>query len=107
MRRWIPLLLAFLSSAAFAQANVSGPASAKAGAPVQVTVAGSKNPRDFVTIVGKGARGGGCGGYECVWRPGPFKLPPPPKPGDSESRLLAAASPYPTLARRPLRIDAV
>ena len=32
MRRWIPLLLAFLSSAAFAQATVSGPATAKVGA---------------------------------------------------------------------------
>ena len=58
MRRWIPLLLAFLSSAAFAQASVSGPATAKVGAQVQVTVAGSKNPRDFVTIVAKDAKEG-------------------------------------------------
>ena len=51
MHRWVPLLLAFLSSAAFAQATVSGPATAKVGAQVEVTASGSKNPRDFVTIV--------------------------------------------------------
>ena len=45
MRRWIPLLLVFLSSTAFAQASVTGPATAKVGASVQITVAGSKNPR--------------------------------------------------------------
>ncbi|HEV8334591.1 MAG TPA: VWA domain-containing protein [Steroidobacteraceae bacterium] len=107
MRRWIPLLLTFLSSAAFAQASVNGPANAKAGAAVQVTVAGSKNPRDFVTIVEKTASEGAYGGYEYVTKPGAFKLIAPPKSGDYEIRLLSADSPYPTLARRPLRIDAV
>ncbi len=107
MRRWIPLLLAFLSCAAFGQATVNGPATAKAGAPVEVTVAGSKNPRDFVTIVEKGSREGGYGQYEYVAKPGAFKLIAPPKAGDYEIRLLSADSPYPTLARRPLRIDAV
>ena len=107
MRRWIPLLLAFLSSTAFAQATVNGPAAVTAGAQVQVTVGGSKNPRDFVTIVAKGAPEGSYGGYEYVPKPGAFKLVAPPKPGDYEIRLLAADSPYPTLARRALRIDAV
>ena len=107
MHRWIPLLLAFLSSAAFAQATVSGPANAKAGAAIQVTVTGSKNPRDFVTIVEKSGREGAYGGYEYVSKPGAFKLIAPAKAGEYEIRLLAADSPYPTLARRPLRIDAV
>ena len=70
-------------------------------------MAGSKNPRDFVTIVEKGSREGAYGGYEYVTKPGAFKLVAPPKPGEYEIRLLAADSPYPTLARRPLRIDAV
>jgi hypothetical protein len=107
MRRWIPLLLAFLSSAAFAQATVNGPANARAGAPVEVTVTGSKNPRDFVTIVEKGSREGSYDAYQYVRTPAALKLTAPPKPGDYEIRLLAAASPYPTLARRPLRVDAV
>lgn len=107
MRRWIPLLLALLSSAAFGQAAVNGPATAKAGAAVQVTVTGSKNPRDFVTIVEKASREGAYGGYEYVSKPGAFKLMAPTKAGDYEIRLLAADSPYPTLARRPMRIDAV
>jgi len=107
MRRLIPLLLIFLCSAVFAQATVNGPATAKAGGQVEVTVTGSKNPRDFVTIVAKGAREGEYGGYEYVTKPGAYKLIAPPKAGDYEIRLCAADSPYPTLARRALRIDAV
>jgi hypothetical protein len=107
MRRLAPLLLAFLSSAAFAQATVNGPATARAGAPLQVTVAGSKNPRDFVTIVPKADREGAYGHYEYVTKPGTFKLVAPPQAGEYEIRLLAADSPYPTLARRPLRVEAV
>jgi hypothetical protein len=107
MRRLIPLLLIFLCSAVFAQATVSGPAAVKAGAQVEVTVTGSKNPRDFVTIIEKGAREGAYGGYEYVSKPGAYKLVAPPKAGEYEIRLLAADSPYPTLARRALRIDAV
>ena len=64
MRRWVPLLLAFLSATAFAQVTVSGPATAKVGAQVEVTVAGSKNPRDFVTIVEKSAREGAYDGKD-------------------------------------------
>src|ERR1044071_2367171 len=107
MRRWVPLLLAFLSFTAFGQASVNGPATAKAGAPVEVTVTGSKNPRDFVTIVEKSAREGAYGGYEYVSKPGAYKLVAPPKAGDYEIRLCAADPPYATLARRALRIDAV
>lgn len=107
MARWIPLLLLFLSSAVFAQATVTGPATAKAGAQVEVTVTGSKNPRDFVTIVEKSAAEGSYGGYEYVSKPGAYQLVAPPKAGDYEIRLCAADSPYPTLARRALRIDAV
>lgn len=107
MCRWMPLLLAFLSSVAFAQATVNGPASAEAGAAVEVTVTGSKNVRDFVTIVEKSSREGAYGGYEYIAKPGAFKLIAPPKAGEYEIRLLAADAPYPTLARRPLRVDAV
>jgi hypothetical protein len=107
MRRLIPLLLVFLCATAFAQATVNGPATAKAGGQVEVTVTGSKNPRDFVTIVAKGAREGEYGGYEYVTKPGAYKLVAPPQAGEYEIRLLAADSPYPTLARRALRIDAV
>lgn len=107
MRRWIPLLLVFLSCVAFAQATVNAPAAVKAGAAVEVTVTGSKNPRDFVTIVEKGRPEGGYGGYEYITRPGAFKLSAPAKPGEYEIRLCAAEPPYSTLARRPLRIDAV
>jgi hypothetical protein len=106
MRPWIPLLLAFLSSTAFAQ-SVSGPATAKVGAAVEVTVAGSKNQRDFVSIVPKGEREGAYAGYEYISKNGPYKLTAPPKAGEYEIRLLAADPPYRTLATRPIRIDAV
>jgi hypothetical protein len=107
MFRYAFLLLVLPTSAAFGQAAVNGPDTAKAGAPIEVTVAGSKNPRDFVTIVEKAAREGAYAGYEYVTKSGAYKLIAPPKAGDYEIRLLSADSPYPTLARRPLRIDAV
>src|SRR5262245_16244370 len=107
MRCWIPLLLVLLSTNVFAQATVTAPATAKIGAQVEITVTGSKNPRDFVTIVEKGSPEGLYRGYEYVSKPGTYKLGAPPKAGEYEIRLLAADSPYPTLARRALRIDAV
>ena len=66
---------------------MNGPASAKAGAAVQVTVTGSKNVRDFVTIVEKSSREGAYGGYEYIAKPGVFKLIAPPKAGEYEIRL--------------------
>src|SRR5262245_39025920 len=107
MRRFIPLLLALLSSTAFAQATVSGPATVTVGSAIEVTVAGSKDPRDFVTIVEKGSAEGNYRQYEYVTKNGAFKLVAPSKAGEYEIRLLAAASPYPTLARRAVRIDPV
>src|SRR4026208_1793598 len=101
MRRLIPLLLIFLCSAVFAQATVTGPATAKAGGHVEVTVTGSKNPRDFVTIVEKGAREGSYGGYEYVTKPGAYQLVAPPKAGEYEIRLCAADSPHPPPAPPP------
>ena len=58
---------------------------------------GSKNPRDFVTIVEKSAREGAYGSYQYVNKPGALKLVAPPKAGEYEIRLLGADSPYPTL----------
>ncbi len=107
MRSSILLLLAFISCAAFGQASVSGPATAKVGAAVEVAVTGSKNQRDFVTIVAKGEREGAYGAYVYVNKTGPLKLTAPAKAGEYEIRFLAADSPYATLARRALRIDAV
>lgn len=106
MYRWALLLLAFCTSVALAQ-SVSGPTTAKVGAAVDITVAGSKNQRDFVSIVPKGEREGAYAGYQYVSKNGPLKLTAPPKPGEYEIRLLAADPPYGTLARRPIRIDAV
>ena len=107
MRSLILPLLALVTSNAFAQASVNGPAAAKVGAAVEITVTGSKNQRDFISIVPKGEREGAYAGYQYVNKTGPLKLTAPPKPGDYEIRLLAAASPYGTLARRAIRIDAV
>jgi hypothetical protein len=98
--------IAWLSDAR-GEATVGAPASARVGSDVAVTVSGTGNPLDFVTIVPKGDREGSYGGYQYVPKPGTFKLTAPAKPGDYEVRVLGASTPYPTLARRPIRIDAV
>jgi hypothetical protein len=107
--RCLALLLAFCAPAAFAQATLNAPPTAPAGAKLQITVAGSKDPRDFVTIVPKGSREGAYDAYVYVPKsgPGPVTMAAPANAGEYEIRLLGAATPYPTLARRPLRVDAV
>jgi len=95
------------TSLAVAAPALESAASAKIGGEVSITVAGSTNPRDFVTIVAKGMREGGYDAYRYVDKPGVFKLQAPSAPGDYEIRLLGAQSPYPTLARRPLKVETV
>ena len=94
-------------SCAFAQVRLEAPATAKAGAAVAVTVSGTTNPRDFVTIVPKGSREGLYNAYEYTPKPGVFKLHAPPEPGEYEIRVLGASTPYPTLARRALVVESV
>ncbi len=100
-------LLALVATTVLAAPTLEAPPTAGIGAPVAVKVTGSSNPRDFVTIVPKDAREGAYDAYQYVAKPGVLKLTAPAKPGEYEIRLLAADSPYPTLARRPIRIDEV
>jgi hypothetical protein len=101
------LLLAFGTGAAMAQPSLSAPASARIGSEVPVTVTGSSNPRDFVSIVPKGSKAGFYAAYQYVSKPGVVKLTAPATAGEYEIRLLGAASPYPTLASRPLLLENV
>ena len=102
------IALLFLMGVTTAMAQtLEAPATAKAGGQITVTVTGKTTPRDFVTIVPKGAKDGTYAGYEYTAKPGALKLTVPPAGGDYEIRLLGAASPYPTLAKRPLIVEAV
>ena len=104
----LALLLLLAASAGAAEPTVTAPPAAGIGAPVAVTVTGTTNPRDFVSIVPKDGREGSYGGYAYVTKPGAsLSLTAPPKPGDYEVRVLGASTPYPTLARRPIRIENV
>ena len=100
-------ILATMVTDALADVSVGAPESAGVGSEVTVTVSGTSNPRDFVTIVPKDDREGSYGGYQYVQKPGSFKLTAPARAGDYEVRVLGADTPYPTLARRPIRIDDV
>lgn len=101
------LLFALGTSRAMAQPALSAPASAKIGSEIPVTVTGSSNPRDFVSIVPKGSKPGSYAAYQYVSKPGVVKLTAPAIAGEYEIRLLGAASPYPTLASRPLLLESV
>lgn len=107
MLRRIALLLVLATASIEAAPTVQGPATAPVGSEVTVTVTGSTNPLDFATIVPKAMREGGYDAYQYIRKPGALKLTAPAAPGDYEIRLLAAASPYPTLARQPIRLEAV
>jgi hypothetical protein len=93
-------------SVAVAAPTLESPATAKIGSEVSFSVGGASNPRDFVTIVPKTMREGGYDAYVYVGTGGTLKLVMPPTPGDYELRLLGASSPYPTLLKKPLKLEA-
>ena len=101
--------LVFLAAVATAQLalaqerTLTAPASVPVGAAVEVAWQGAADPRDFITIVPVGEAEGRYGGYSYTNK-SPVTLTAPPQPGNYELRYLAAASPYPTLARVPLAV---
>ncbi|WP_129642493.1 vWA domain-containing protein [Peristeroidobacter agariperforans] len=95
------------TSWAWAAPALKGPATANIGAPVTITFTGNTNPRNFITIVAKGAPEGRYDEYGYADASGKVELHTPTTPGDYEIRLLSADSPYPTLARAPLQATAV
>jgi hypothetical protein len=103
MRRLFTLLM-FVSAVAIAAPAIKAPPTAKVGSILTLEATGSGDSHDFVTVVKKGSREGDYGDYVYV-APGKLQLQLPGVPGDYELRVLAAASPYPTLARQALKIE--
>lgn len=83
--------------------SIAAPASATVGARIEVAWRGEADERDFIAIVPADAPEGRYLGYEYTRR-NPVTLTAPQQPGNYEVRYLAAASPYPTLARSPITI---
>jgi hypothetical protein len=96
-------LLLFSASICSAQ-TIDAPDSAVAGGELTVGIAGSKNPRDFVSVVLQGSREGAYDAYKYATG-SQVKLAVPAIAGEYEIRLLGADSPYPTLARRAIRLQ--
>jgi hypothetical protein len=109
MRYLVGFCLSLLATNTFAAPSLRAPATAPIGADITIVVAytGAHNPRDFVTIVAQGAPDGSYADYAYITKPGPFKLRAPATAGNFEVRLLAADSPYPTLARSALKLTDV
>ena len=103
MRRFVALLM-LVSGVALAAPSIKAPATAKVGSILTLEAVGAGNSHDFVTVVKKGAAEGSYDQYVYV-AAGKLQLQLPAVPGDYELRVLAAASPYPTLARAPLKIE--
>ncbi len=106
MRSTLFALLVVASGAAVAAPTLTSPATAVAGSTVVFKATGTGNPREFVTVVAKGAPEGSYKAYVYV-KPGDLKLEMPAAPGDYELRLCEADSPYKTMIARPIRITAV
>jgi Ca-activated chloride channel family protein len=104
MRSFLIALLALGCSAAFAAPSLTTPPSAAAGSTISFKATGTGNPREFVTVVPKGAREGAYFAYVYVTGTGDLKLTMPATPGDYELRLCAADSPYKTLAMKPIQL---
>ena len=104
MRAVMSFCLLLLSGVALAAPTIKAPATAKVGAQLALEVTGSSNPRDFVTVVKKGAPEGSYDQYVYVTA-GKLLLQLPGTAGDYELRVCAAANPYGTLARQALTVE--
>ena len=102
--RFLILSLLLAASVAHAAPALKAPATAQVGSLLTLEATGSGDGRDFITVVPKGSPEGTYDQYVYV-KPGQLQLQLPAKAGDYELRVLAAASPYKTLARQSLRIE--
>jgi hypothetical protein len=101
------LVVIFLwASTALAAPALKAPATAAIGTQIEIQISGSSNPRNFVTIVTKGAPEGRYDDYEYA-KHNSVKLSVPAAPGEYEIRLLDAESPYPTLTKLPLKANTI
>jgi hypothetical protein len=85
--------------------TITGPAQAVAGEGFKVSWKGPDNPRNFITVVPKGAREGEYSAQYAYTRPqaNPVNLLAPIEPGDYELRYSTAESYY-TIARAALKV---
>ena len=87
--------------------TLEAPGEVTVGATVEIRWQGGTDQRDFITIVPADAAEGKYESYQYASK-NPVRIVAPAIPGDYEVRYLAAASPYVTLARKPLTVtDAV
>jgi len=85
--------------------SISGPAQVIAGESFKVSWKGPDNPRNFITVVPKGAREGEYNAAYAYTDPknAPVNLVAPLQPGDYELRYSTSETYY-TLARAPLKV---
>ena len=100
--RLLPALLLLATTAAAQEISLQVPDSAVVGAQLEVHWQGG-SPRDFITIVPFDTAEGRYEAYQYA-RQSPVTLTVPPLPGKFEVRYLAAAAPYPALARHTLEV---
>jgi len=101
--RLFALAFLFLASWATPAAELKAPAEAPIDTNVTVEIIGSVDPKAFVTIVATDASEGAYDKYAYA-SAARVKVTAPESAGDFEVRLYGPESPYPTLARRPIRI---
>src|SRR6185295_3078170 len=85
------------------QGSLTGPATVVAGDPFKVTWKGPDNPRNFITIVAKGAKEGSSGAYAYTVKVNPVTIIAPLAAGDYELRYSTAEK-YLTLARAAIKV---
>src|SRR5262245_61293776 len=84
----VPLSLLALAPLALRAQTITAPDTAKMGGPVQVTLSGTYDPQDFLSIVATGTAEGKYDAYEYA-RSATVTLTAPDTPGSYEIRLLA------------------
>lgn len=97
------LCCAWAAAPALAEVQLNAPDSAPIDSRIEVSASGSVAERSFYSVVAPDSPEGSYDRYS-YYKPGTVELAVPSEPGDYELRLLGPESPYPTLARRPIRL---
>lgn len=103
MRRLLIALTAIQPSLLLGQVTVEAPASATAGATIEVDWTGGGDRNDFITIVAADTDEGVYSDYAYARNP-PVEMLVPDEPGEYELRYLGKDRPFPTLSRVALTV---
>ncbi|MBV7410056.1 VWA domain-containing protein [Maritimibacter sp. DP1N21-5] len=90
-----------------AEATLSAPDRAPAGAPLKVDWTGPETRNDYIAVAEPGSEAGDYVNYEYINRGNPLEIDLPATPGDYELQYVLTGRPVTIITRRPITVEEV